>query len=453
MDLHNREILAYTISSKQDTKFVLDTLNQIDLPKDVLLHSDQGSVYTSAEYYNLCKEKGIIHSMSRKGTPADNVPIESFHSSLKCEAFYIKDEVITLSSIVIQSVEHYIKYYNEKRIQQKLDYCLRLNIGDGSPRVFLFNSHFLGSPPSCEPFFVCINRSRESSFYSTVYFAKIFLSRLECGSMVITKIEAQKKKGRYNIYLNDVFAFGVDEATVVKYTLFKGTELTKEQIDEIQHDDCIQQAYQKALHFLNFKLRSTKEVYEKLEKLEFDEDIINEVLGKLREQNFINDTFYAESYLNQAKFVTFKGPKSVVFDLQKKGISDKLIQTVLEGYTLREQLENAIQIAQSYLKGQKRVTPKVAKQKVKVFVMQKGYSKEIAEEVAPFLSFEAQSEMEAELAVKEIATIYRRIAKKYEENESALWYQIKGKLYQKGFTSSAIEQAIAQFEMEKEEWI
>ena len=61
----NGEILAYTIGSKQDTKFVLDTLNQIDLPKDVLLHSDQGSVYTSVEYYNLCKEKGIIRSMSR----------------------------------------------------------------------------------------------------------------------------------------------------------------------------------------------------------------------------------------------------------------------------------------------------------------------------------------------------------------------------------------------------
>ena len=34
-------------------------------------------------------------------------------------------------------------------------------------------------------------------------------------------------------------------------------QILKEQIDEIQHDDCIQQAYQKALHFLNFKLRST----------------------------------------------------------------------------------------------------------------------------------------------------------------------------------------------------
>ena len=122
MDLHNGEIIAYTISSKQYTKFVLDTLNQIDLPKDVLLHSNQGSVYTYAEYYNLYKEKGISRSLSRKGTPADNGHIESFHSSLKCEDFYIKDEVITSSSIVIQIVENYIKYYNENRIQQKLDY-------------------------------------------------------------------------------------------------------------------------------------------------------------------------------------------------------------------------------------------------------------------------------------------------------------------------------------------
>ena len=54
---------------------------------------------------------------------------------------------------------------------------------------------------------------------------------------------------------------------------------------------------------------------------------------------------------------------------------------------------------------------------------------------------------------KELIQEFFKNLKKYEENESALWYQIKGKLYQKGFTSSVIEQAIAQFEMEKEEWI
>ena len=87
MDLYNREIVAYTISECQDTNFVLDTLHQLELPQGVLLHSDQGSVYTSKAYYQPCIEKGITRSMSRKGTPADNASIEWFHSVLKSETF------------------------------------------------------------------------------------------------------------------------------------------------------------------------------------------------------------------------------------------------------------------------------------------------------------------------------------------------------------------------------
>ena len=69
---------------KQDTEFVLDTLNQLPaLPEGCILHSDQGSVYTSYAYQKAVKEKGITMSMSRKGTPADNAPIETFHSSAK----------------------------------------------------------------------------------------------------------------------------------------------------------------------------------------------------------------------------------------------------------------------------------------------------------------------------------------------------------------------------------
>lgn len=57
MDLYNREIVAYTISECQDTDFVLDTLNQLELPQGALFHSDQGSVYTSKAYYQACTEK------------------------------------------------------------------------------------------------------------------------------------------------------------------------------------------------------------------------------------------------------------------------------------------------------------------------------------------------------------------------------------------------------------
>ncbi len=89
MDLYSREIVAYTytISDCQDTDFVLDTLHQLELPQGALLHSNQGSVYTSKAYYQVCAEKGIIRSMSRKRTPADNASIEWFHSVLKSGTF------------------------------------------------------------------------------------------------------------------------------------------------------------------------------------------------------------------------------------------------------------------------------------------------------------------------------------------------------------------------------
>lgn len=121
MDLYNREIVAYTISDCQDTDVVLDTLNQLELPKGALLHSDQGSVYTSKAYFQACTEKGITRSMSRKGTPADNACIEWFHSVLKSETFYLHNWRNLTKDSITHIVKSYITFYNETRIQQRLN--------------------------------------------------------------------------------------------------------------------------------------------------------------------------------------------------------------------------------------------------------------------------------------------------------------------------------------------
>lgn len=121
LDLFNSEIVASTISDKQDTAFVLDTLNQLPILPGAVLHSDQGSVYTSQAYQDAVKGKGITMSMSRKGTPADNAPIESFHSTLKSETFYLEGLTHTTTAIVEQTVRDYIIYYNSIRIQTKLN--------------------------------------------------------------------------------------------------------------------------------------------------------------------------------------------------------------------------------------------------------------------------------------------------------------------------------------------
>lgn len=121
LDLFNGEIVAYSIADKQDTALVLDTLSQLPLTEGAILHSDQGSVYTSQAYQEAVKGKGITMSMSRKGTPADNAPIESFHSTLKSETFYLEGLTCTTTAIVEQTVRDYITYYNSIRIQTKLD--------------------------------------------------------------------------------------------------------------------------------------------------------------------------------------------------------------------------------------------------------------------------------------------------------------------------------------------
>lgn len=108
LDLYDRRVVGYQISKRNDIKLVTDTLNEaIQSIKDVtglIIHSDQGFQYTSYEYKAICESNGILISMSRKGTPIDASPIESFHSILKKETLY-NDYTITNLDKYIELVE------------------------------------------------------------------------------------------------------------------------------------------------------------------------------------------------------------------------------------------------------------------------------------------------------------------------------------------------------------
>ena len=121
MDLYSRNIIAYKISYKNDNKLVMDTLNEaIKKQKDVyglIIHSDQGFQYTSYEYKAICEANGIMISMSPKGSPVDNSPIESFHSNLKRET--LRSYHITSLKQYIQLVKDWILFYNTNRIRLK----------------------------------------------------------------------------------------------------------------------------------------------------------------------------------------------------------------------------------------------------------------------------------------------------------------------------------------------
>ena len=119
LDLYGRKAIAYQISKSNDNKLVMDTLNQaIAKQKDVqglIIHSDQGFQYTSYEYKAICESNGILISMSRKGTPIDASPIESFHSILKKETLHNNN--ITNLEQYLMLIEEWIKFYNTIRIK------------------------------------------------------------------------------------------------------------------------------------------------------------------------------------------------------------------------------------------------------------------------------------------------------------------------------------------------
>ena len=122
IDLYDRHVVSYVISKNNDLKLVMDTLNQaLEKEKDVhglIIHSDQGFQYTSYEYKAVCESNGILISMSRKGTPIDDSPIESWHAILKKETLYNNN--ITSLQEYIQLVEEWILFYNTKRLRSKV---------------------------------------------------------------------------------------------------------------------------------------------------------------------------------------------------------------------------------------------------------------------------------------------------------------------------------------------
>ena len=121
IDLYDRHVVAYQISKFNNIPIVIDTLNEaLEKEKDVhglILHSDQGFQYTSNEYKAICASKGITISMSRKGTPIDDSPMESWHGILKKETLYNNN--ITSLEHYIQLVEEWIVFYNSTRLKNR----------------------------------------------------------------------------------------------------------------------------------------------------------------------------------------------------------------------------------------------------------------------------------------------------------------------------------------------
>ena len=118
IDLYDRSIIASLngkeITSQLAIKTLQKALKHHKPDKGLILHSDQGSQFTSREFTEFCEANHVQQSMSQAGCPYDNAPMERFYNTLKNEYFNLRKfrDVESLDHGIYQFI--YGKY-NRKR--------------------------------------------------------------------------------------------------------------------------------------------------------------------------------------------------------------------------------------------------------------------------------------------------------------------------------------------------
>lgn len=125
MDLGSREVVGYALSQTPDAELARQTLIhaiKIQRPdtSKLMFHSDQGVQYTAGIFKQTLLLHSIDQSMSRRGNCWDNAVQERFYRSLKSD--YLNGLSFTNHQSVVRAVEHYIRYYNNKRINSVIGY-------------------------------------------------------------------------------------------------------------------------------------------------------------------------------------------------------------------------------------------------------------------------------------------------------------------------------------------
>ncbi|HCQ0107878.1 IS3 family transposase [Citrobacter braakii] len=118
VDLFSRKVIGWSMQPRMTKGIVLNALLMVvwrrNPQKQVLVHSDQGSQYTSHEWQSFLKSHGLEGSMSRRGNCHDNTVAESFFQLLKRKR--IKKKIYGTREEARSDIFDYIEmFYNSKR--------------------------------------------------------------------------------------------------------------------------------------------------------------------------------------------------------------------------------------------------------------------------------------------------------------------------------------------------
>ena len=228
---------------------------------------------------------------------------------------------------------------------------------------------------------------------------------------------------KYKIILENKETITLYEDVILKYELLLKKEITN--IEEIFKYNQKYALYEKCLSYINKKIRSEQEIRTYLKKYTTNYDDIEDIIIKLKENNFLNSSLYIKSYIHDKIYLSFDGPLKIKNDLLNLGFFEDDILLELEIFD-----DNLIKDRiTKYINKQLKVNKKsiyVFKNKMLLNLINLGYLREDIIKYLNNINFN-----DNDLKEKEYEKLKKKYSKKYKGLE--LEQIIKRKLYEKGF--------------------
>ena len=148
---------------------------------------------------------------------------------------------------------------------------------------------------------------------------------------VITKIERQKRSShRVSVYLDDEFAFGLNDEAVYRHSLKKGMEMSAQLRDQLEESAGRADARLIADRFLSTRMRTEKEIRDKLATKEIRPDIIDETIESLKRSRLVDDRLFAEMFVNDRLRFRPRGRALLQRELRFKGVNGDTAAEVVD---------------------------------------------------------------------------------------------------------------------------
>ncbi|OGY17162.1 MAG: hypothetical protein A2785_04050 [Candidatus Chisholmbacteria bacterium RIFCSPHIGHO2_01_FULL_49_18] len=194
----------------------------------------------------------------------------------------------------------------------------------------------------------------------------------------ITQLKAQKNRKWVNIFLDGTYFTSLELITVAKQGLKVGMDISQSEFNQLLRKHDAEKLLFRAMNFLSLRPRSEKEVTSYLQKKwtpklskEDYRTRVRGVVEKLKKENLLNDSEFANWWVEQRLTFRPKGKIALHKELQQKGIGNDIISEVLASLDEVEAAKRVVEKKSRIFKGQSSMQ---ARRKLIAFLQRRGFS-------------------------------------------------------------------------------